>query len=210
MANRSSLMNSDLYKPNSHKAKKEEAEKPPKNVHKVVSGSVKSREQPLAKKVSKNFLAEDMNSVKSYIIFDVLIPTIKEAVSQIIKNGSDMLIFGDVKPGSGRGGFNYNGVSKKSGSTMAYKTVDRRAVHDFREVRFETRTDALEVLSQMNDLVETYGNASVEDFYTFIGEGKMAKYTDKKWGWTSLEGVTVDRCIGGGYIIDLPRAEALE
>ena len=100
MADMNSLMNSDLYKPNSNKSKKEAKELPPKNVQKVVSGTVKSKEQPMVKKVAKNFLADDISNVKNYIFLDVLIPTIKEAISQIIKNGSDMLIFGDVKPSS--------------------------------------------------------------------------------------------------------------
>lgn len=212
MADMNSLMNSDLYKPNSHKAKKEQQQKPPKEIQKVVTGNVKSKEQPMAKKMAKSFLADDLSNVKSYIILDVLIPTIKEAVSQIIKNGSDMLIFGDVKPlGGKRAGYNYNGISSsKSMVKNPHKTANRRAMHDFREVTFETRSDAMEVLSQLNELIENYGSATVEDFYIFIGEGKTAKYTDRKWGWTNLEGRNIERVLGGGYMIDLPPAEALE
>ena len=213
MADMNSLMNSDLYKPNSHKAKKEQQqERPPKEIQKVVTGNVKSKEQPMAKKMAKSFLADDLSNVKSYIILDVLIPTIKEAVSQIIKNGSDMLIFGDVKPlGGKRAGYNYNGISSsKSMVKNPHKTANRRAMHDFREVTFETRADAMEVLSQLNELIENYGSATVEDFYIFIGEGKTAKYTDRKWGWTNLEGRNIERVLGGGYMIDLPPAEALE
>ena len=212
MADMNSLMNSDLYKPNSHKAKKEQQQKPPKEIQKVVTGNVKSKEQPMAKKMAKSFLADDLSNVKSYIILDVLIPTIKEAVSQIIKNGSDMLIFGDVKPlGGKRAGYNYNGISSsKSMVKNPHKTANRRAMHDFREVTFETRADAMEVLSQLNELIENYGSATVEDFYIFIGEGKTAKYTDRKWGWTNLEGRNIERVLGGGYMIDLPPAEALE
>ena len=210
MADMNSLMNSELYKPNSHKAKKEAKDLPEKNVQKVVSGNVKSKDPSLAKKVSHNFLADDMTNVKNYIWLDVLIPTIKEAISQIIKNGSDMLIFGDVRPSGSRSITNYSGMSKKSNSLVQHKTVNRRATHDFRDVTFETRSDAMEVLSQLNELIENYGNATVEDFYTFIGEGKIAKYTDRKWGWTDLEGRNIERVIGGGYMIDLPPAEALE
>lgn len=213
MADMNSLMNSELYQPNSHKAKKEAAQKPPKDIQKVISGGVKSKEQPMAKKMAKSFLADDISNVKSYILLDVLIPTIKEAISQIIKNGSDMLIFGDVKPIGGRkGGYNYNGITSGKSSIVSspHRTANRRAMHDFREVTFETRSDAMEVLSQLNELIENYGSATVEDFYIFIGEGKTAKYTDRKWGWTNLEGRNIERVLGGGYMIDLPPAEALE
>lgn len=213
MADMNSLMNSELYQPNSHKAKKEAAQKPPKDIQKVISGGIKSKEQPIAKKMAKSFLADDISNVKSYILLDVLIPTIKEAISQIIKNGSDMLIFGDVKPIGGRkGGYNYNGITSSKSSIVSspHRTANRRAMHDFREVTFETRSDAMEVLSQLNELIENYGSATVEDFYIFIGEGKTAKYTDRKWGWTNLEGRNIERVLGGGYMIDLPPAEALE
>lgn len=213
MANTKDLMNSELYRPNSHKSKKEAKDLPPKDVHKVVTGDVKSKDQSMIKRTARNIFAEDMSNVKNFIILDVLIPTIKEAISQIIKNGSDMLIFGDVKPSSGSR-FNYNGITSKKSNSVSlagqYRTVDRRATHDFRDVKFETRSDAMEVLSKMNELIETYDNCTVEDFYIFIGEGQTAKYTDRNWGWTSLEGVGVNRVIGGGYNIDLPRTERLE
>lgn len=204
------LVNSELYKPNSHKARREAQEKEleDKVVEKVISGEVKSREQPLPKKVARTFFADDMANVKNYIFLDVLIPTIKEAISQIIKNGSDMLIFGDLRPGGSKNGrTNYNWISS-GGSTSPRRTVSKKAQRDFREEVFETRADAEEALSQLNELIERYGTASVSDFYTLIGE--TPKYTDRKWGWTSLSGVGVNRAFGGGYIIDLPRAEALE
>lgn len=204
------LMNSELYKPNSHKARREAQEEnnEEKVVEKVISGNVKSREQPITKKMARTLFADDMTNVKNYIFLDVLIPTIKEAISQIIKNGSDMLIFGDLRPGSGRNGkTNYNWISSNNSSSPR-RTISKKAQRDFREEVFETRSDAEEALSQLNELIERYGTASVSDFYTLIGE--TPKYTDRKWGWTSLAGVGVDRCYGGGYIINLPRAEALE
>lgn len=210
MADVKNLMNSELYKPNSHKAKAERAkELPPKDIQKVVTGSVKSKDQSMVKRMTKNVLADDMSNVKNYIILDVLIPTIKDAVVNIVSNGISMLVYGDVKPSGSK--FNYNGVSKKSSIVSgAYKTPNRRATHDFRDVKFETRGDAMEVLSNMNELIETYGNCTVEDFYKFIGEGETAKYTDRNWGWTQLGARDINRVMGGGYAIDLPRVEHLD
>lgn len=211
MADKNELMNADLYKPNSHKARKaaqeKKAEEEERQVEKVVTGNVSSRERPIHKKIARTLLADDMQNVKNYIWLDVLIPTIKEAVSRIIKDGADMLIFGAVMGNNGRkgGGFNYHGIS--SGSSGG-RTVNRKAMRDFREEEFDYRDDAEEVLSQLNELIERYGNASVSDFYSSIGV--TPKYTDKKWGWRSLAGVQVKRAYGNKYVIDLPRAEALD
>ena len=210
MADKSELMNADLYRPNSHKYKKESTEKKAneenRQVDKVITGNVSSRERPIHRKIARTLLADDMQNVKNYIWLDVLIPTIKEAVSQIIKNGSDMLIFGAVMGNnSKRGGFNYHGISS---SNAPSRTVNRKALRDFREEEFDYRDDAEEVLSQLNELIEVYGNASVSDFYSSIGV--TPKYTDRKWGWRSLAGVEVKRTYGNKYIIDLPRAEALD
>lgn len=207
MANKNELLNSDLYKPNSKKSKEEPKEER-REVSKVISGSVRSKERSVVNKAARAMFTDDVKSIKDYILMDVLIPTIKDAISQIIKNGSDMLIFGDVRPGSNQrtGGYKYHGISTLN-SAPKRQASNRRVTRDFREEIFETRADAEEVLSQMNELIEHYGNASVSDFYSAIGE--TPKYTDRKWGWTSLEGVGV-RMAYGGFIIEMPRAEELE
>lgn len=210
MADKNELMNADLYRPNSHKAKKAAKEKAKeeerRQVDKVVTGSVTSKERPIHQKIARSLLADDMQNVKNYIWLDVLIPTIKEAVSRIIKDGADMLIFGAVMGNKGGSRFNYHGIS--SGNSSPARSASRKAMRDFREEEFEYRDDAEEVLSQLNELIEVYGNASVSDFYSAIGV--TPKYTDQKWGWRSLAGVSVKRTYGNRYVIDLPRAEALD
>ena len=210
MPENNTLMNSELYRPNSNKAKREAKEKellPPKNVQKVVKGEVKSKEQSMVKRAALGFLAEDADNIKEYIVLDVLIPTIKDTFMNVMS----MIIYGDIRGGSGR--TNYGAYSKKKSSTVVqspYKKSNRKANHDFRDVKFETRADAMDTLSQLNELIEMYGSATVEDLYVSIGEKDTVKWTDRDWGWTSLKGVGVDRALGGGYTIDFPRAERLE
>lgn len=205
-------MNSELYKPNSNKAKREASQKelpPPKNVQKVVKGEVKSKEQSMVKRAALGFLAEDAEDIKQYILLDVLIPTAKDTLLNVLS----MILYGDVRVGR-RGGYDSMYKKKSGGATVVqspYRKANHKARHDFRDVKFETRADAMDVLSQLNELIEVYGSASVEDFYISMGEEKQnIKWTDREWGWTSLKGVGVDRAIGGGYIIELPRAEKLD
>ena len=206
------LMNMDLYKPNSNKAKQQERKAKPE-AYPVVQGAVTSKESSMAKRTARNLLADDMVNVKNYIILDVLIPTIKDAVVNIVSNGISILVYGDVAPSKSGSRFNYNGITNKKGSSVRDSkamAADRRITHDFRDVAFKQRKDALEVLSMMNEYIMDYGNCSVYDFYQFARQEQYAKFTDHDWGWTQLGNIDIIRLYGGNYALNLPRAEKLE
>ena len=82
------------YRPNSHRSKAMEAEEASKEkrAEKVVSGTVTTRDNK-SRKLMDMFISDDAANVKNYVIMDVLIPSIKNAISDIIKSSVDM-IFG--------------------------------------------------------------------------------------------------------------------
>lgn len=85
------------YKPNSHKSKEEQKNLvPEKRVEKVISGTVKSKKKSEMQKFADVFISEDVNNVKSYIVMDVLVPAIKKAISDIVTNGIDMILYGET------------------------------------------------------------------------------------------------------------------
>ena len=207
------LMNTDLYKSNSNRSKQETKQKPP--AHPVVQGAVTSKESSMVKRTARNFLADDMNNVKNYIFLDVLIPTIKDAIVNIVSNGISMLVYGDVQPSKSSGSrFNYNGITNRkvlgNGVNPKAQAAERRVSHDFRDVEFSSRSDALEVLSRMNEYIMDYGNCTVEDFYQFAHQEEFIKFTDRDWGWTQLGNIEIMRLYGGKFALNLPRAERLE
>ena len=85
------------YQSNSHKSKAERAEiakaAEEKKVKKVVSGKVKTKKND-GRKLASMFISEDAADVKSYVIMDVLIPAIKKAISDIVTDGIDMILYG--------------------------------------------------------------------------------------------------------------------
>ena len=204
-------MNEFEYKPNSHKSKQastEQSTEVEKRVEKVVTGNVKTRKNSEAKKLANVFIAEDISTVKNYIWMDVLVPTIKKAVSDIITNGIDMILYG----GHGRPK-NSTGASKVSYSSY-YKNEERRSeperyrTYDYDTIEFERRTEAEEVLYRMRDLRNQYGIVRVADFYDLVGV-TTGSYTDNKYGWTSLNNAEVVRS-RGMYVIKLPRAMPID
>ena len=84
----------DDYKPNSHRYKERQAEEKTAEhrAEKVVTGGVKQRKKSGLSRAGSVFMPGDVDSVKNYILMDVLVPSIKRAISDIICNGINMLL----------------------------------------------------------------------------------------------------------------------
>ena len=192
------------YKSNSHRSR--EIEREEKKVERVVKGQVKSKKK---NKFADTFISEDAASVKDYIIFDVLIPAAKNAISDMVTTGIQMMLYGEVR-----------GTSKSKGTKVSYskyyddrrdRDYDRRSRtrsgYDYDEIILESRAEAEEVLNSMDDLLERYGLVSVADLYDLVGI--TGNYTDNKYGWTNLRHASVQR-LRDGYLLKLPRAIPLD
>lgn len=199
------------YQPNSHKYKKEqaEAENERKKVEKVVTGKVKTKKKSEVSKFADIFISEDAANVKSYIFMDVLVPAIKKAISDIVTDGIDMILYG----GSGRSRKRSNGSNATYVSYRSYSDRDRdrrdddrvraRTRYDFDDIIIDNKGEAEEVLDNLDALIDRYQMASVADLYDLVGI--TGEYTDNRYGWTNLSHASVERARGGGYIIKLPR-----
>ena len=81
------------YKPNSHRFKEEQKESSEKKVEKVVTGKVKTKKKSEVRKLADIFIPGDISNVKSYILMDVLVPAVKKAISDIVVDGIDMILY---------------------------------------------------------------------------------------------------------------------
>lgn len=197
------------YKPNSHRFKEEqkEAQAEKKKFNKVVSGPVKVKKKTEMSKVKDVFIAEDASKVKSYIVWDVLVPAVKKAVSDIVTNGIDMILYGETghsRKSSAGSKVSYSRFYDQRGSDRHDATPRVRSGYAYDDIVYTSRGEAEEVLSLMEEAIETYGMVSVADMYDMVGE--TGSYTDNKYGWTSLRIAEVVRTRNGEYIIKLPKA----
>lgn len=194
----------DEFKSNSHKSKEVDEKK---KVEKVVKGKVKTKKKNSITKFADVFVSEDVSSVKSYIIGEVLIPAMKKALSDIVTNGIDMILYGESgvtkrkSPGSRVSYTNY--YDRRDRDRYGYDDRRVRAGYDFNDVILDSRGEAEDVLSRMDELIDNYGIVSVADFYDLCGI--TGSYTDNKYGWTDIRSAQVVR-VRDGYKIKLPRA----
>lgn len=200
-------MDMEIYQSNSHKSKElaNETTKPEekKKVEKIVTGTVKTKRKSGLSKMFKNIVSEDVHDIKTYLFSDIIVPTIKKTISDTV----DMILFGGSRK------------SRSTASRVSYRSYyedprDRDVrplassiAYNYDDIIVGTRGDAEAVLSQMNDILDTYKSVSVADLYDLVG--LSGNYTDNKYGWTNLSTAEVVR-VRDGYKLDLPRATPIK
>lgn len=180
-----------------------------KNITPVVDDKshVKLRKKTLGRKFADTFLSDDLESVKKYAVYDVIIPAIKDTIVNIVKDGIEMLFYGSPKD-SGYGKYgNVTYVSYNEVSNIAKKkTYKQEDVPSYDEIVLDSRGTAEKVIEKMKGLLVKYGTVSVGDLMELVQ--LESSFTDWKYGWTDLRGAGVKR-VRGGYLIVLPRPEPL-
>lgn len=195
------------YKSNSHRSKegKTEALTDRKRVEKVVHGRVRTKPKSGVSKITDVFISEDAANVKSYIVMDVLVPAVKKAISDIVRDGIDMILYGESrghKSSSASGYVSYRDYSR-SDDRDRFRDSRSRSSYAHDDIILDSRGEAEEVLTRMDELIDTYGNVSVADLYDLVG--KSSEYTDNKYGWTNIRNAEPIR-VRDGYMLKLPKA----
>lgn len=180
-----------------------------KTIKKVAKGMIVKREKPFLVR----FFSENMQSVGSYIIWDVLIPAAKNTFSEIISNGIEMLLYGEpnrssrIRRDRSRSYVSYNSIYDDKRSLRRGTTSRTRSRHSFDDVVLESRMDGEEVLGSLVELIDTYDVATVADFYSLVGLD--GEWSDNKFGWDNLSTALVKR-VREGYILVLPKPLVLD
>lgn len=195
------------FKPNSHKSK-ELTPVHEKKVEKIVKGTVKSKKKNGIDRLKDNFISEDAANIKTYVVMDVLIPAVKKAICDIVKNGVDMILYGESGRSSRRPSeyVSYDRRYLDRGDSRFYKADRARIGYSYNDIILETRGEAEDVLARMDELIELYGMVSVADLYDLVGI--TGNYTDNKYGWTNIRNAEPVH-VRDGYMLRLPKVISL-
>lgn len=175
--------------------------------------------------VRDEFISEDAPSVGNYILWDILIPSLKDMLGDIL-HGSIDVAFGTDSRRSSR--------SRRRGYSDSYVSYNRmyddrdygrrrrrrddyddddyyprsRRREEPADIGFDYREDADDILEMMLSYLEKYDEVPVSYFYDKIGRTIPGNFTDEDWGWTDLSRVKVVPHRGRWYI-DFPKVRPL-
>lgn len=187
-----------------------------RKVNAVVSKPAEIKKKGGFSKLKGMLISEDAKDVKSYIVTDVLIPTFKRTIADVVSGGVDMLLYGEVRSRKNRG-------DSAPGSRVSYRKYyddrddgysrrrdrgTRFEAFDYDNLEFDNRGDAEMVLGALEDIIDQYGTARVGDAYDLAGV-TASSYMVNKYGWTSLASAKIVRD-RDRYYIDFPKAMPLD
>lgn len=180
----------------------------------VVKGKV-TKKTSVFRRVKDEFVQEDAPTVGGYILYDILLPALRDLISDIGHGAIDVAMGNDNR--------SYRRSSSRSrGSYISYdryyddrdrrrrdrddeRYATRRRNRDLDDIIFEDRSDAEDVLDRMCDYLEKYDDVPVSYFYDLCGETVPGDFTKDDWGWTNLSQAQVRRAGHRGYYIDFPK-----
>lgn len=208
-------VNMEDLKPNSHTYKSEQKKK---LAPAIKGGGVVSTRKPLSKKFAETFIEEDIGDIKDYIIFDAIIPGIKN----LCLDALEMIFFGGTRGRRRRSGGRVKDDDEYYDYTSHYKSAeykrsrrrddgsydhDRKDKVDYRNIVLKYSDDAKDVVDQLRGRIKDYGQATVADLFDLVDI--TGKYTDNNWGWTNQSDIGIAR-VSNGYLIDVPEAQLLD
>lgn len=187
-----------------------------------VTGSGKVVKNSTSKRFAEVFLAEDVADAKSYIFWDVAVPIIKNGISSVFHSTIDAIFgpaqggsYGRTPQGGNRTNYNRYSWSENSRNNRIESTERRRVSYAFDDIKYDNVSLPNRILDDLNDIIDEYGLCSINDYYDVVRQYIQgiildSSFEDSKYGWTSLRGTTVERCMGGGYMIRFPKARPLD
>lgn len=196
------------YRSNSNKSKEPaHAEQIDEHrVKSVVTKPTKKKKKSGIRRMGELIVPEDMNNVKSYVFFDVLLPALKKTLYDVISNGSHMMLFGSSGKTERRTSYSSYYSNRKEEPSYSYS---KRSSFDFNDIVISDRDEAESVIRAMEDLLDRYHLVRVADVYDLLDMSSSSNWTDNRYGWTDISGARVVSDYDG-YRIKLPRPLPLD
>lgn len=183
---------------------------------KKVIAKAKVQKKSAIKEALRTFFAQDLPEIAEHLIIDVAIPAAKNAITDMVTQGIQQLLYGEVDPRrrSASGYTSYSRSSRDYSGRAYYESrrTERREPRQSKptnveDLVFDTRGDAVDVIEYVAEQIEEYGQVSVADLMSSVGI--QPRYTDERWGWTTTDAFEL-RQIREGWLISADRPEPLK
>ena len=181
-------------------------------------GKAKTKKSFL-KDVRGEFVSEDAPNIGNYILYDILLPALRDMISDIGHGALDMAMGTDTRryardrrrPGDSYISYNryYDDRERRRRDRDDDRYETRRRNRDIDDIIFDYREDAEDCLDRMCDYLERYDSVPVSYMFDICGMTVPGDFTKDDWGWYNLSTAKVKRHRSGGYFIDLPKVRAI-
>lgn len=176
---------------------------------KKVIAKAKVHKKSAIKEALRTFFAQDLPEIAEHLVIDVAIPAAKNAITDMVTQGIQQLLYGEVDPRRR----STSGYTSYSSSSRPYRgRPERREPRqpkptNVEDLVFDTRGDAVDVIEFIAEQIEEYGQVSVADLMSSVGI--QPRYTDERWGWTTTDAFEI-RQIREGWLVSADRPEPLK
>lgn len=172
------------------------------------------------KHLLRSFIEEDGRNAADYILWDIVIPSAKSLVHDIMDRGSARLLWGD----GGYSGGRYNSYSSNNRPYNDYASRSTRPMNDTRanqynrsrrnqtsvfvdDIYLDSLHDLEEFDSRLHYLLDNQGFVRVSDYYK--AANLESNYIDARFGWYDLRGMTKMR-EGDAWLVTMPIPEEIQ
>lgn len=183
---------------------------------KKVIAKAKVQKKSAIKEALRTFFVQDLPEIAEHLVVDVAIPAAKNAITDMVTQGIQQLLYGEVDPRrrSTSGYTSYSRSSRDYGGRAYYETrrTERREDRQSKptnveDLVFDNRGDAVDVIEYVAERIEEYGQVSVADLMSSVGI--QPRYTDERWGWTTTDAFEI-RQIREGWLISTDRPDPIK
>ena len=183
---------------------------------KKVIAKAKVQKKSAIKEALRTFFAQDLPEIAEHLVVDVAIPAAKNAITDMVTQGIQQLLYGEVDPRRRpTSGYTSYSSSSRANRGTGYYESRRSERHEPRQSKptnvedlvFDTRGDAVDVVGFVAEQIEEYGQVSVAELMSTVGI--KPRYTDERWGWTTNDAFEI-RQIREGWLVSADRPEPLK
>lgn len=172
------------------------------------------RKNSPGRKLLQSFIQDDAQTIGDFVIYDVVIPKIKDIIFEGIDGALSRILWGDDRGNS----INRNGTR----SQVAYHSQYRSRYSSSREtkpietkdfvntsrdperIRVIDRREGERILDEANYLLEDTNYVSIKDLYQISRIPDDGNYMNLEYGWYSLRNAYVDKD-RTGWVLKMPR-----
>lgn len=192
-------------KPNSHRYREKQKER--EKVEQITSHKARIKKKSGWSKITDIFLPEDLGNMKEHLLDDVLVPRILSTIVDLVTDGVNLWAYGDTKRRRRKGNSTFVSYEDRFSNDGYEKRSDRKRHMSIENIILDDRGEAEAVLDRLDEMIATYGFASVSDLYDLVGV--TGEYTDCKYGWYNISTAKPVR-VPDGYILKMPNVRVIE